>query len=291
MKYLDSMKVKKSDDWLEVALACNKENVDLLKALKIDVVKEFSLYDDIINAANSKPNPSKLSMHKDLLVHYYQHPPAKLGRLLIARRNDHCLLECPFCGNPAAPDTLDHFIPKDEWPEFSINPNNLVPQCRGCAPVKGSKYFCETSGTSLYLHPFYSDLPSKFKFKISANLSVNSGKVFFCISLKKPKSVDDNSTQIVIRHFKELNLIKRIQFYCHREFNKWKQLLIAKQFDIEGALQIRLSERQVDEHGKDWKTALYIGVLDNKDVINYLNSFGNKSLITADQEPEEEISL
>ena len=38
----------------------------------------------------------------------------------------------------------------------------------------------------------------------------------------------------------------------------------------------RLVERSPQERGRDWKTALYIGVLENRDLVSYLNSLGER---------------
>lgn len=42
------------------------------------------------------------------------------------------LLTCPYCGNIGTPDTIDHYLPKADYPEFSIFSDNLVPSCFHC---------------------------------------------------------------------------------------------------------------------------------------------------------------
>ncbi|WP_305817652.1 hypothetical protein [Photobacterium leiognathi] len=45
-----------------------------------------------------------------------------------------------------------------------------------------------------------------------------------------------------------------------------------KKFDIRFALNTRIKERNVNEISKNWKTALYLGMLENNELIIYLNS-------------------
>ncbi|WP_444885823.1 hypothetical protein [Microbulbifer sp. PSTR4-B] len=291
MKYLDSMKIDNPEAWLKEALSCRKLNVKQLESIEQELTDKYNGYNEIIDNCDTRPVDSEFLIHKELLINYYEAPPAKLNQLLISRRAEHGLLECPFCGNPKEPDTLDHFIPKDDWPEFSINPNNLVPQCRGCAPIKSSKYYCDEDKVSIYLHPMYTDLLSKFRFKIAVSFSEDTENVSFRLSLSKPQSIDSPSTDRVLRHFSQLGLQKRIQLYCYREFKKWKELLTKKRFKVEDALNQRLSERASQEQGRDWKTALYIGILENIDLVNYLNGLANEDSNESAEETEVELEL
>lgn len=76
---------------------------------------------------------------------------------------DHILLspkykKCPYCGLGQA-TTLDHYLPKSRFPQFSVSVCNLVPSCRDCQSKKGRDYalhkFTQT------LHPYF-DNPSFF---------------------------------------------------------------------------------------------------------------------------------
>lgn len=291
MKYLNSMKIDKTESWLDLATNSRKKNVAALQNIEGELRIKFGDYDEIIEHFDIEPDESELADHKELLVEYYEQAPAALNRMFVSRRNDHGLLVCPFCGNPIAPDTLDHFMPKDDWPEFSINPNNLVPQCRDCAPTKSSKYFCGDSETAIFLHPMYSDLLSKFKFKIDVSFDEVSEAVSFSLRLLRPDTVNERETAKVKKHLRSLNLNQRIQIYCRREFKKWKKMLAVRSFPIEEALNQRIKERAETERSRDWKTALYKGMLDNQDLMAYLNRIPENAEATSAGEQEIECEL
>ncbi|QUM88844.1 HNH endonuclease [Moritella sp. 36] len=291
MKYLESFKVGDAESWLDLALGCRKLNVKDLIAIENPLKSELENYDEIISNYDDEPSISEFDEHKDLLVSYYESAPTRLNRLLLSRRNDHGLLDCPFCGHPKEPDTLDHFIPKDDWPEFSINPNNLVPQCRGCAPTKGSSYYCDENESTLFLHPMYSNLLSKFRFKIIVNFTPATESVIFNLRLTKPKALSVAEVQKVILHFRSLKLNERIQIYSYREIKKWKSMLISRRFNIEDALTQRINERAVEDRYKDWKTALYSGIIDNRDFITYLNNLSPQNNVQQNDEVEDEIDF
>jgi hypothetical protein len=64
---------------------------------------------------------------------------------------------CPVCGGTTT-GTLDHYLPRDVYPEFSIFSLNLVPACPHCnsgskgTTVKGASY------GERFLHPYFDDL-------------------------------------------------------------------------------------------------------------------------------------
>lgn len=64
--------------------------------------------------------------------------------------------KCPFCGHNRV-KTLDHFLPKNNYPEFSILPLNLVPCCRDCNS-DGKRTARPTGVEDQYLHPYYEDV-------------------------------------------------------------------------------------------------------------------------------------
>jgi hypothetical protein len=60
--------------------------------------------------------------------------------------------KCPYCGFGQA-TTLDHYLPKCRFPQYSILPSNLVPSCRDCQSKKG-RYIAK-KGSAQTLHPCF----------------------------------------------------------------------------------------------------------------------------------------
>jgi hypothetical protein len=49
-------------------------------------------------------------------------------------------------------ESFDHFVPKDEFPEFSIHPLNLIPSCIKCNQHKGKYWRLDGKRTALNLY-------------------------------------------------------------------------------------------------------------------------------------------
>lgn len=128
-------------------------------------------------------------------------------------------LNCPYCGiERHEMRDLDHFIPRKDYPEFSILSNNLIFICSKCNqhPNKGEQ-FLDTHGNRLFLNPYYDkelnttqildcnievfDMILKVNFKITDSLKINNNYLYVIAS----------------NHLKKLNLNKRYKKLIKRD--------------------------------------------------------------------------
>lgn len=58
---------------------------------------------------------------------------------------------CPFCSH-RPPRTLDHYLPRDSFSEFSVFSRNLVPCCRDCNSTKHARVL---SPDEQLVHPYF----------------------------------------------------------------------------------------------------------------------------------------
>jgi hypothetical protein len=114
---------------------------------------------------------------------------------------------CPACGI-SEPDSLDHALGKEEFPEYSLHAANLVPWCRGCNGKKGTvlrQHNCRE-----FLHCYYDDINSFAFLRCTISDSQSSDtppKLFFHV--EKPEGMPERLFDIVRRHFKNLCLAER----------------------------------------------------------------------------------
>ncbi|HBR0026519.1 HNH endonuclease [Klebsiella aerogenes] len=272
MKYLGEFLKNQPCTWLAAARRSRKDNIQQLELIAENLTEHYRSYNDMITSCNDIIPESTFLQHSDLLIDYYEKAPRELNKLLLERRNEHDLSFCPYCGNPMIPDTLDHFIPKGKWPEFSIFPNNLIPQCRGCAPVKGESYYCAENNLVMFIHPIYFNFIENFRFSINVSLDTENDDISVAVKLKRVIETQENDQKRVILHAEKLKIKSRIVAYCKKDFRQWKRRLANARFDVSTALQQRLLEIPQQDIGKDWQSAFYYSLLQNRDVINYMNS-------------------
>jgi hypothetical protein len=274
MEYLNRLKVDADGNWLEEALSCRKNNVGDLAAIQTKLESRYQLYDDEISNYTLEPCVTYLSDNDEnaLLKHYYEKPPSGLKTLLKQRRNDHELDACPYCGRPLDPDTLDHFMPKDIWPDYAIYPNNLIPQCRTCASKKGARYFCSDDNLCRYINPVFSNLLSGVSFIIETSFNLESRRIMFDIKAELPTILTEEERSRVSKHMRELEVKRNIKEYSQKQFLWLKRQCSKYAVNVELICNGKIQEAgDPNEAVGEWKTALYKGILNNQDVINYLS--------------------
>lgn len=284
MNNLTTSKVQDDGGWLEIAVNSGKENVAELQAISDGLSLEYVNYDLHVDNLGATIPSSNFVDNIELLKDYYEAPPTSLRSLIKNKRNEHKLDECPSCGYPFVPDTLDHFVPKDEWPEFAIFPNNLVPQCRGCAPVKGAQYFCNTNNVVKFIHPIYSNILSKVGFKVEVKFDGVEPVFVVTFTMEDTSPLSETDLDRVKRHLKLLKVTSRFKGYCVREYRSWKNKIKKSKFDIRTVFLARIS---VDPNNQNfytnWGTAFYKGLLDNQQVVDHLNALapiGNPQVVS-----------
>lgn len=68
--------------------------------------------------------------------------------------------KCPLCGGVGHVRTLDHYLPKANFPVYSVLPANLVPCCRDCNSEKLNAFSITRGGQTI--HPYF-DHPRFFE--------------------------------------------------------------------------------------------------------------------------------
>lgn len=271
MDYLDSMLVAESE-WLDLACQSSKENKQVLLDIKENLNQFYDTYNSIIEKDTIKPIvPDFIGKNqKAALIDFYKSPPSLLKEKLQNRRNKDNLLDvCPYCGNRGIPNTLDHFIPKDDYPHYAIFENNLVPQCRDCASIKGSFYFEDGKGC-FFLHPMYHDALSKIIFKFDLVFEPNSEQVELTNSkLKLIEKLSDYEKFRVQKHILKLNVKERITTYCQKEFLLLKNKATRHNFPLEKLIAGKICI--TDTIGKDWESAFYEALNNCEEAKNFLN--------------------
>ena len=97
--------------------------------------------------------------------------------------------------------TLDHYLSKDDYPELSVYPANLVPCCFACNHDKGT-YRAVNADEQLF-HPYF-DNWSEYRL-IKAALHIGVG-VSVAYSVRAARGVDGEIVERARRHFAQLNL-------------------------------------------------------------------------------------
>ncbi len=170
----------------------------------------------------------------DLIKLYdqYMAKSGKPGRQIYDAILNAALDQCPYCGGIGSPKNLDHYLPKANFPQFSVHPLNLIPACRDCnSENKGSRY--ALSEEEQILQP-YTDKDHFFseQWIYATYLHDNDGEPgWFEYFVSTPTSWAPADAERAQRHFDTFDLGERYAKQAARELKAaLSQIDLAGQF-------------------------------------------------------------
>lgn len=213
---------------------------------------------------------------KDALLDMYSFqmkPFQELLAYLTTDENNRVSKLCPNCTITNV-QSLDHCIPKTEFPEFSDNPKNLMQCCMTCNGKKSKIWRTDTH--RIFLNLFIDDIPnSQFLFvkgKIIDEVPV------FSFSLKQPKDMDDLLYKKIEGHYLGLDLLNRFA-------DNSSDIVDELAFSIKSLLEDEISADRIkviilstarklqNKLGTNyWKALLYIECVSNSEIFKTIAS-------------------
>lgn len=128
---------------------------------------------------------------------------------------------CPFCGDLGHAKTLDHYLPKANFPSFSVHPSNLVPCCRDCNSGKNASFGVSINEQTL--HP-YLDQAHFFDERWIAAVVFREDPVLLKFECEPPANWSHQDKERVRHHFVGYNLAYRFSVQAGGEVAKVVQL-------------------------------------------------------------------
>lgn len=280
MKMIDVTNLKlihpNDDGWLNDALSSDKNGTLLLSYMEGRLRSDYSEYDTIIKHYNKRPRDGIFSGHTKFLNGFYTDAPKKVNDKKINRRENFDVEQCPFCGNPVSPEILDHFLPKNIWPEFSIYPNNLVNQCDNCSSKKWQHYYCDENNVSKFIHPIYSDILvyTEFVFKIFDFDEDNPSIPNISLSIKIRKKLPKKQRRRIRLHLELLDVKNYALKHARKKYQKRVRDIIRGKFSVLNLMNIRIEQhsKNIDNH---WDVCLYKAMIENQEFMDFLHREGS----------------
>ncbi len=162
---------------------------------------------------------------------------------------------CPLCGQGTV-WTLDHHLPKMQYPEFAVTPANLVPSCLDCNKAKGTAV--PTTPENGTLHPYFDDIDTHRW--LTANV-VDTAPATVVFSINRPAGWDNTLFARVCHHFKVLHLASLYSGHAAEELSNIRDHL-ARLHEAAGSEGVRqqlhdqANSREAARRNS-WQAAMY----------------------------------
>lgn len=140
---------------------------------------------------------------KNALQHTYSSQTATAKKVVEAISKTQLITQagcCVSCGIGEA-DQIDHYLPQEHFPEFSILHKNLVPICGACNEIKSDNI---PGASKDYFHPMFDKLPDEPFLKCQITYASSVPTSHFSVL---PKF----QTNIIGKHFNDLQLRTRLE--------------------------------------------------------------------------------
>lgn len=162
---------------------------------------------------------------------------------------------CPICGvGPVS--TLDHHLPKAEYPVLSVTPTNLVPACYWCQTSKMKGY--PTTAAEQTIHPYFDDFEGERWLRSEID---ETQPATFSFHVQRPDGWSELAVARLERHLKAFKLDRLFAANAADELINIRYSL-TELFVAGGAQVVRQHlEHEADsrEHAikNSWQTAMY----------------------------------
>lgn len=182
------------NDIEELQLLADNERLGSYPDLRNECTKIVSQYDDYILHGGDPWRLTQLPvgnrLQKALIAHYNKPPTGRLKFINEYRRTLSPTI-CPMCGG-FGNGTLDHYLPKDDYPEYSVFSKNLVPACN-CNSLRGTTVKGRASPQRV-IHPYFDDFLEQRLYQSSFKGSFETPSISIEV-------IDDNHPQVALLQF------------------------------------------------------------------------------------------
>ncbi len=215
--------------------AVRKKNEGDRKNRLVDIEDTISsCYDNYSNGFNNdqllslQPHGFDLPEKDDLLSLYsYDSATIKSFRTEIRKQQPRGIRSiCQNCTIDSV-STLDHIIPKEDFPEYAVNPLNLFPCCSSCNSKKSNIW--RNDEELLFLNLYIDILPeTQYLFFRLNGIDLDDFEIEY--RLENKAHIDENVFEKIQSHFNRLDLLNRMAFRASDEVDTF---IVSIENDIE----------------------------------------------------------
>lgn len=202
----------------------------------------------------------------DEMVNLYDQKLVKLkqpGRTIYEKiRSAPINDRCPLCAQRDV-GSLDHYLPKTDFPAFAITAINLVPACSSCNKIKLKQ--SATTAEEQTLHPYFDDVENEPWLKAQV---IDTSPASFSFYVDPPSHWDEILKSRTKHHFNLFKLAKLYVSHAADELTNIRGTLVdlhAKtgMLGVRGHLNQQARSRRT-AHVNSWQTSTYQAMADSE---------------------------
>lgn len=204
-------------------------------------------------------------------INLYKSPKEEsVHRPILESLRARTLQICPACGEDGTPNTLDHYLPKDDFPEFAITAANLSPMCDICQGAKKTKTVT-VENERIFLHPYYDEFLDAQVVVLTFMKPLETPP---SITLQPSYALDATQKELVSRHIQGLEVTRRYNHFFRDEYMRLLRLTSDMRLRGQNIREQLESFRNMASYKSvnSWLHVFYAGVMADNDLMAYLEA-------------------
>lgn len=255
----------------DIAAAKQQPRRSHLQDVRDTVLMAYKGYESSAPEVEHLSNITLTARQSEALIHAFEVETVPMGRLRADLLKPVVVARCPFCSLSESA-TLDHYLPKEQNPQFAIFPKNLVPCCPICNTRKRDKVLGKIDNIRLFLHPYYDDIPQRLFVRVKISFHPNA--IILKYTVVKHAGLASTTFKHLQSHFQQLGLADRYRRMALDDLRGQYHALVRIYGPAKDAnrLAVSLTEKAKDFeaiYGENyWLTVLYYALAANRKFCN-----------------------
>jgi 5-methylcytosine-specific restriction endonuclease McrA len=241
-----------------------------LRAISPEVQGHYQHYDVNKHELSAVVPVGYVGLQKEDLLNCYSVNTKPLDELKTRIRESQPIEirgKCQYCCI-SAPDTFDHYLSFDEYPEFAVCALNLLPCCASCNRKKGQ--YLVIHGKRTIVNLYFDHLPAVRY--LGVELIFKDGIPKAKYTLTQQPAITDALFELISAHFRRLNLLSDFSENSAEVFSEARSKVAAYLDDLSKAkiedLLRREAERLSNYFSTNfWKAVLYEALAQSDDFL------------------------
>lgn len=252
----------------------NKEYKEYIRNLDNQTQIRFKLYDDLfkdkeLESMTISPYTEIEKSELKKLYAYKNKCIQDLKKKLTTTEKNRIINTCPNC-TISEISSFDHYLPKEEFPEFIVNPKNLFPSCSICNGHKGSNW--KIGNKRLFLNLYLDNLPNvQYLF---VNLQFNNDLITAQFYLENSPEIEPHFYDLIESHYSRLQLYTRFELSSNETISSLDNIIRSSTengipINTIKKVAIEKSNQDREAYGFNyWKSILEITLLNNNQFLS-----------------------
>ena len=167
-------------------------------------------------------------------------------------------------------NSMDHYVNREEFPEYTVHPKNMFPSCTTCNSYKNNIW--RIDGRIQFLNLYLDELPQEQYLFVNIGVDIEGDVISTEFYLDNPNDIEEAKYNLIRSHYERLRLCERFERNNDIVISPLENVIrtFSQILDIEDvkASIVETSLRNKVHYGHNyWKSILEIALVNNENFL------------------------